>query len=1095
MNFLRILLLLMICNISFAQQLEWAQHFGQSELQRIKGIAIDNEGNSYVIGETYAGTTDLDPGPGVFNLVHPGVQWTGYSDIFIVKLDPSGNFLWGKGLTTTLNSSNSAEGITIDPNGDIYTLMMTWNSTTSTNTIKKFDSNGNELMSRNIKNLNNAPNSNILSHSFDVDADANIYVTGYFYNTVTLDNSNPEFTLQTTGFGNYALKLNAAGEIVWAKEFLDNPSFDGAHKIKVRPDGDLNLLVATQQMNAEETGYDYGQILYKINQADCGIIWSKSLSKQMPLTFTIAPDGQIIIGSTFQNEVIDVDPSDAQHLITPDNVSVNMYFLWLSAEGEYIDVKPYYSVWQQPYVTDIEVDVDNNYYFTGYFAGDLDMDPGEGEFILSSTTEQDAMVIQLNPDRSFENAYKFGDGTSILITDIETSNGYVYLGGGYVEGVDFDPGPEELWLLSEYNGIIASDGYILKLGQCNTNAPDGQANQYFCGTSGATISALLPNSDTIAWYNSETSTAPLNANETLLDGNTYYAARIQNCASIAQRLAVTAHLTTTPTAPSALNQQFCSSQNSIISNLTATGADIKWYDSAVAGNLLAPTTALVNGQAYYASQTVNGCESPRTPVIVSLVSTPSVTATSPQTFCSQQNATVANLAITGTDIKVYDQLTGGNLFSAPTLLNNNQVYYCTQTLNGCESDVRIPITVNLTNTPAPTATATQNFCSSITPNISDLTVSGQNIQWYDAPTGGNLLPVGTLLGNMPYYASQTVDGCESAVRTMVNVVMNNSGFTASDYVAFLCDDADEGSMIIDLSIYDENLVTNPSDYDISYYTSLTGAQNEINTDEISDFKNFTVATGQTTIYVRIMLPGGCYKVAELKINLNPHLDLVTDEEYFLCGSGGVTVTASGSFDSYEWSAGGISGSITVTQPGNYWVKGIKHYGDALCVTTKNFIVNQLPSPEIISIDIKDWSAANNQVAVYATGDGIEFSIDGINFQSGNIFTGLEPGIYIVYVRNNCGLDKQQIVLLDYPRYFSPNGDGKNDLWNLDYAFFGSRVDIVIFDRFGKTLTKLNYHSIGWDGTYNNQPLPADDYWFVATRSDGKEYRGHFSLMR
>src|SRR5258705_13082432 len=96
-------------------------------------------------------------------------------------------------------------------------------------------------------------------------------------------------------------------------------------------------------------------------------------------------------------------------------------------------------------------------------------------------------------------------------------------------------------------------------------------------------------------------------------------------------------------------QTFCSASNPTVADLTATGSNIKWYDAASGGNLLAGTTALVNGNHYFASQTTTGCESvTRFDVTVVITTTPAApTGNATQTFCSASNPTIASLAVTG----------------------------------------------------------------------------------------------------------------------------------------------------------------------------------------------------------------------------------------------------------------------------------------------------------------------------------------------------------------------------------------------------------------------------------------------------------------
>lgn len=83
----------------------------------------------------------------------------------------------------------------------------------------------------------------------------------------------------------------------------------------------------------------------------------------------------------------------------------------------------------------------------------------------------------------------------------------------------------------------------------------------------------------------------------------------------------------------------------------------------------------------------------------------------------------------------------------------------------------------------------------------------------------------------------------------------------------------------------------------------------------------------------------------------------------------------------------------------------------------------------------------------------------------------------------------------YPKYFTPNQDGYNDTWKIKFSDNEPHLQIKIFDRYGKFLKQLSSLSEGWDGTFLGQQLPSDDYWFVVTRENGKEHRGHFSLKR
>jgi gliding motility-associated-like protein len=164
----------------------------------------------------------------------------------------------------------------------------------------------------------------------------------------------------------------------------------------------------------------------------------------------------------------------------------------------------------------------------------------------------------------------------------------------------------------------------------------------------------------------------------------------------------------------------------------------------------------------------------------------------------------------------------------------------------------------------------------------------------------------------------------------------------------------------------------------------------------------------------------------------------------------------------------------------------------------NVITFTAINPSIITdVIIKDFSG-NNAVEIKTTGTGpFEYSLDGEVFQKSPLFTNVPAGEYNVYARNTstCDLSTTTIYILDYPRFFTPNADGYNDLWKIKNLDLYPKAIVTIFDRYGKFLKQLNASSKGWNGIYKGIPLPADDYWFDIKFTDSKTIKGHFSLKR
>ena len=110
---------------------------------------------------------------------------------------------------------------------------------------------------------------------------------------------------------------------------------------------------------------------------------------------------------------------------------------------------------------------------------------------------------------------------------------------------------------------------------------------------------------------------------------------------------------------------------------------------------------------------------------------------------------------------------------------------------------------------------------------------------------------------------------------------------------------------------------------------------------------------------------------------------------------------------------------------------------------------------------------------------------------------LPIGDHIAYIRdkNGCGVLEVPFKVFGFPKFFTPNGDGFNDVWQPKGLDNSTRLIVNIFDRYGKLLKQFNPHSSGWDGKFNGELLPNGDYWYLATENSNLDYRGHFTLKR
>ncbi|RZJ33353.1 MAG: T9SS type B sorting domain-containing protein [Flavobacterium sp.] len=312
----------------------------------------------------------------------------------------------------------------------------------------------------------------------------------------------------------------------------------------------------------------------------------------------------------------------------------------------------------------------------------------------------------------------------------------------------------------------------------------------------------------------------------------------------------------------------------------------------------------------------------------------------------------------------------------------------------------------------------------------------------------------------------------------------------------LCDDAsNDGQETFDLSSQDAVILGTqiPTDYTLTYHTSLADATLGANPLPAS----FT--SGNTTIYARLKYNGSateCFDIVQFQLIVHPYPVPDMAQVWPMCEGNSVTITAPLGFDSYSWSTGQHTRSITVSQSGPI----VLTVTDDGC--SGDFAVDVVVSsvPTIQHIDTSDWTQNDNTIAIIleqGNGDYL-FSIDGVHYQASNVFNNLPPGGYTVYVKDSigdCGIATGDVFLLTYPRFFTPNGDGFNDFWKIKFSEIEPHLMTYIFDRYGKLITGFLPDSPGWDGKLNGQPLPSTDYWFLVVREDGKEFRGHFAMKR
>jgi gliding motility-associated-like protein len=205
---------------------------------------------------------------------------------------------------------------------------------------------------------------------------------------------------------------------------------------------------------------------------------------------------------------------------------------------------------------------------------------------------------------------------------------------------------------------------------------------------------------------------------------------------------------------------------------------------------------------------------------------------------------------------------------------------------------------------------------------------------------------------------------------------------------------------------------------------------------------------------------------------------------------------------WEYPGGTAFGpSIVATEGGSYTVTYTEIASGCSATVTTTVTVSQ-PPETYEAVLINGAFADNDSLQATATGLGTYvFQLDNGLFIESGLFENVSPGVHTITIKdvNGCGSVTIDVGVIDYPRFFTPNQDGFHDTWNIiGIAAFDPTAKIYIFDRFGKLLKQVSPLGIGWDGTYNGNPLPSSDYWFVVEYNEEglqKEFKGHFTLKR
>lgn len=484
-----------------------------------------------------------------------------------------------------------------------------------------------------------------------------------------------------------------------------------------------------------------------------------------------------------------------------------------------------------------QISINNSDYYIGMFNWHCDFDPSQNEYFLNAITgnqiNADGFLLKIDKCDNLNNInISKCTGSTIQLT---ASGGttYTWTGpNGFISNLQNPTIPNATatnagTYTCQITGSGACDGSFtvnVVVGDNVAPVPNIAQLPNITGDCHTVISNFPTATDNCAGTITATTTDPLNYSTpgnyiihwTYSDGNGNTSTQNQTV------------IVNSPPLPTTTNTQqvFCSTNQPTIASIQITGQNIKWYDNA--GNLLPATTPLANGQTYYASQTINGCESNKISIQVTVNNTPKPVANVNQDFCESANPTLANLVVNGTGLIYYNAI--GNILPITTPLVHGQTYFVTQTLNNCESE-KLAINVTLSQNNVPANNYRTSLCNISTANtmVVDLTSYQNNI-----------------IANPNNYIFTYTTQSGATITNPSNHTLNLGSNIINVKVATV--DGCFKNVVLELVLNPKPLITLPEDFDFCKGKTVT-------LDAGAGFVSYLWNTGATTQTIIVATPG------------------------------------------------------------------------------------------------------------------------------------------------------------------------------------------------------------------------------------------------
>ena len=341
-------------------------------------------------------------------------------------------------------------------------------------------------------------------------------------------------------------------------------------------------------------------------------------------------------------------------------------------------------------------------------------------------------------------------------------------------------------------------------------------------------------------------------------------------------------------------------------------------------------------------------------------------------------------------------------------------------------------------------------------------------------------------------------GCFTVVQLELETVINTTEI-AAPYGE--CDDPyeiNDGFTNFDLTqINDQvNLQLGLTGAIISYHMTPEDAATGNN--PVANPENYTNQSSPQTLYARALdANGNCGGVAEFRIEVLPVPEFELPEYLAFCNYDVKSYEFLQTFTSYTWldAEGNVISNQNIVefdQEGIYTLEVTS--ADTSCPARRDFEIIFDNQPTILDVDVN-----GETVTISATGGlpPYQYSINnGLTWSDDYIWYNVPGGIYDLIVKSKYGCisTAKTFGVLGVPNLISPNGDGKNDYWEIRALEMYPEAHIKIFDRYGKIFVDRPLTAdFRWDGKYMGSPVPSGDYWYIITVEEGKTITGHLTV--